>query len=124
MRTRPDKKCPGKYSRFVLSKSIKNLLSFLVILPPRRTLFFNYIYLQRLTVRASVYVTAASRSLNAHQGMRKEQSFFSIRYLMMRGENHWLASHQHVRSMWHASLPLVSFFCLSLFLSFTNSFAG
>lgn len=35
MRTRPDKKWPGKYNRFVLSKSIKNLLSFLVILPPK-----------------------------------------------------------------------------------------
>lgn len=35
MRTRPDRKWPGKYSRFVLSKSIRNLLSFLVIVPPK-----------------------------------------------------------------------------------------
>lgn len=41
--------------------------------------------------------------------MCEEQSFFfSTRYLMMRGENHWLVSHQHVRSVRHASLLLVS----------------
>ena len=98
MRTRPDKKWPGKYSRFVLSKSIKNLLSFLVIFVAEMGIFF-VMYLRRRFMQTRLrhrgFTLTEYTSRNA-----QEQPSSSMRYLVMRGENHWLASHQqHVRNM-------------------------
>lgn len=99
MRTRPDKKWPGKYSRFVLSKSIKNLLSFLVILSPKWEYFSLRVCgggrFMRTRLRHRGFTLTEYTSRNA-----QEQPSSSMRYLVMRGENHWLASHQqHVRNM-------------------------
>lgn len=62
-----------------------------------------------------VYVTAASRSLNIRRGARRSSLLLLMRYLMMRGENHWLASHrQHVRNVARVSLSLSALRGLSL----------
>lgn len=116
MRTRPDKKWPGKYSRFVLSKSIKNLLSFLVISPPKMRYSSLCIGGEGQFVRARLrhrgFTLTEYTSRNA-----QEQPSSSMRYLVMRGENHWLASHQqHVRNMARVSLSLSVLRNLSLFL--------
>lgn len=69
MRTRPDKKCPGKYNRFVLSKRIKNLLSFLVILAADEDYRLLYICIYSIRSRndsSSYGVAFTSPRLHAH----------------------------------------------------------
>lgn len=117
MRTRPDKKWPGKYSRFVLSKSIRNLLSFLVISPPNwEILLVMRTRTEKDGLCVHVYVTAASRSLNTRRGTRRSSLLFPRVTSWCEVRITGLHRISNTFVTWHASLFLSPSFAVSLSL--------